>query len=481
MTFPRSLLLLLLACACGEPGGVTTPDGSVPADASTPLVDGGTSADSGTGNPEVDAGETPDSGTVTPQPDGGPPDSGTIVDCNGPFIPAERRLFAQPQNATIANTLVVNPDKPGGAIPPPGTFYVQVVAMGANPMGQAIPWAVGDFTKLYPTSPTTTQRGIAADWVGSTAVQIDKGDIGMQIHTESIRARGTLERALQTITVLRSFPDQNAYRPWRTASSEVEVSIDLRVPRYSMIGPTVAYVNLYALLSDTTKPNLKVWVGAGISDTRQEPLRDFVLVDGVAAGGTGYAVVHSDLRLGAGYITPVNSTALRTAWPDLKTFKFRIRAADLIKGLQQAKAQLGGAFPFSLKPADYHLELLALNPEIALVQNLPAYDSWMALSLRNYGAIERTECFDEALYLAAYPDVAAAVQSGATTAKGHYESRGRWEGRNGCGTPSCEFNEPLYLACTPDAKAAVAAGTYPSAWAHYSAVGLPSRRLACRR
>ncbi len=401
------------------------------------------------------------------------------VNCSAPFVPAVRNLFTQPTTPTFANTLVVNPDKPGGAIPPPGSFYVQVVAMGPNPMGQQLRWAVGDFTGFYPAAPTAAQRGIAADWYGSTAVQLEKGDIGIQLHTQSIRQRGTLERSLQTITVLRSFADGPASRPWRTSASEVEVALDLRVPKYSMMGSSVGYVNLYLLLKDTTKPNLKIWIGGGLSDTRSIALRDFVLVDGVAAGGTGYAVVHSDLRKGAPYVTPVSSTAMRTAWKDLKNFRFRVRTPDLLKALQKAKSQFAGTFPFSLKASDYQLELVALNPEIALVVNQPAHDSWMGLSLRNYRATERVECFDEALYLAGYPDVAAAVKAGSTTARGHYENYGRWEGRRGCGVPSCEFNEAVYTACTPAAKDAVAAGTYPTAWDHYAAVGLPGHRVAC--
>ncbi len=449
------LFPLLFACATAPPEP-------------PPEEDSGTTLEDAGSPPSPDAGHASDAGTT----DAGPQDAG--VDCSGPFIPAQRTLFQQPASVSIANNLVVNPDKPGGAIPPPGSFYVQVVAMGANPMAQSIPWAVGDFTGFYPASPLTAQRGIAADWYGSTAVQLSGADIGMQLHTESIRARGTLERALQTITVLRSFPSTS--RPWPASTSELELGLELRVPKWSMVGPSAGYVNLYVLLEDTTHPGLKVWIGGGLSDTRNIALRDFVLIDdAIAQGGTGYVIIHSDLRHGAPYVSPIASNAQRAPWPQLKPFKLRIRAQDLVKGLQQAKTQYGAGFPASLSPADYRLELVALNPEIALVQNLPAYDSWMALSLRSFNGALRPECFDEALYLAAYPDVAAAVRSGSwPSGRVHYDSAGRWEGRTGCGRSPCEFDEALYRACSADAR------TAPDAWAHYSTVGLAARRLACR-
>lgn len=426
--------------------------------------------------PITPPGEDPPEPPIPPEP------PVPTYDCSVPWAPASRVLFEQPKDATLAKNLVVNPDKPGGAIPPAGSFYVQVVAMGANPMSQAISWPVGDFTGFYPAAPATAQKGIANDWTGSTAVQIEKGDIGMQIHTASIRARGTIERGLQTITVLRSFPNTPEMHLWKTADAEVEFSIDLRQPKYSMIGASVAYTNLYALLRDTAHPNVKVWIGGGLFDSRPEALRDFVHVDdALAQGGTGYVILHSDLRSGSPYVTSIASTAQRAAWADLRTFKFRIRAADLERGLNQARAQFGSSFPASRLMKDYQLELLALNPEIALLNNTAPHDSWMALSLRNYRGVEGMECFDSERYLAKYPDVAKAVQSGAMkSGEQHYTGYGRYEGRLGCGVPRCTFDEAVYLACNADAKAAVTAGTYSSAWEHYRAVGFAAKKVACK-
>lgn len=73
------------------------------------------------------------------------------------------------------------------------------------------------------------------------------------------------------------------------------------------------------------------------------------------------------------------------------------------------------------------------------------------------------DLFNEAWYLRQHPDVAEAVRLGLITARDHFESFGKFEGRS----PSPSFNTEHYLAQNPDVKAAVDAGII-SAYDHFT-------------
>ncbi|QGM97597.1 methyltransferase domain-containing protein [Methylocystis parvus] len=97
--------------------------------------------------------------------------------------------------------------------------------------------------------------------------------------------------------------------------------------------------------------------------------------------------------------------------------------------------------------------------------------------------IPTKETFEESCYLAANPDVAAAVKAG-TVASGwaHFRKFGATEGRRQKvpeeETPTAEnFDELRYLAANPDVRDAVAQGIFPSARAHFNSAGrLQNRR-----
>src|SRR5690606_19679356 len=78
--------------------------------------------------------------------------------------------------------------------------------------------------------------------------------------------------------------------------------------------------------------------------------------------------------------------------------------------------------------------------------------------------------FDEARYLAANPDVAAAVEDGSiTSGLAHYQQTGQAEGRSGASSYS--FDETYYLDANPDVAAAVSAGTLNSGYQHFTIYG----------
>lgn len=84
--------------------------------------------------------------------------------------------------------------------------------------------------------------------------------------------------------------------------------------------------------------------------------------------------------------------------------------------------------------------------------------------------------FNESGYLAANPDVAAAVFSGAiASGLAHYTAWGRAEGRK---TGSGAFDEAAYLTRYPDVARAVAAGTVASGEEHYARWGQDGARVA---
>jgi hypothetical protein len=84
--------------------------------------------------------------------------------------------------------------------------------------------------------------------------------------------------------------------------------------------------------------------------------------------------------------------------------------------------------------------------------------------------------WDERLYLAANPDVAAAIaRKEFSSGQDHYEKAGRRERREGGFMPP-NWQEKLYLAVNPDVAAAVRQGTFVSGYHHYLAAGRAERR-----
>ncbi len=84
----------------------------------------------------------------------------------------------------------------------------------------------------------------------------------------------------------------------------------------------------------------------------------------------------------------------------------------------------------------------------------------------SYGFRCNVPGFDEQFYLAAYPDVEAAIRQGRfRTACQHYQQNGRYEGR----FPS--FNEASYLANNPDVAQAVRDGKYKNGYDHWRKFG----------
>jgi hypothetical protein len=85
--------------------------------------------------------------------------------------------------------------------------------------------------------------------------------------------------------------------------------------------------------------------------------------------------------------------------------------------------------------------------------------------------------WNEALYLAVNPDVAAAVKRGEfTSGLDHYERVGRAEHRKGASIPA-NWNETAYLEAHPDVAYAVAHGQFISGYHHYLVAGRTEGRL----
>ena len=79
--------------------------------------------------------------------------------------------------------------------------------------------------------------------------------------------------------------------------------------------------------------------------------------------------------------------------------------------------------------------------------------------------------WNEAVYLAIHPDVAAAVaRKQFKSGHQHYQLAGRAEGRES-GTAPSNWNEALYLKLHPDVAAEVRRGTFVSGYHHYLAAG----------
>lgn len=78
--------------------------------------------------------------------------------------------------------------------------------------------------------------------------------------------------------------------------------------------------------------------------------------------------------------------------------------------------------------------------------------------------------FDEAAYLRAYPDVAAAIEAGIfPTGFAHFAEVGYFAGRF---IGATAFDEGWYLSQFPDVAEAVRSGDFISGWDHYAKLGI---------
>lgn len=154
--------------------------------------------------------------------------------------------------------------------------------------------------------------------------------------------------------------------------------------------------------------------------------------------------------------------------------------SDRLSGVEMAVFNrgalfLGGAGASLFNEAGY----LAANPDVAAAVRAGALSSGQA----HYEAFGRAEgrpgatglsLFDETFYLSRYADIASAVRNGVfESGYAHYQMHGRAEGRN----PSLYFDTDYYLTKNPDVAGAVRAGAI-LAVDHYLNYGLNEGREA---
>jgi len=150
--------------------------------------------------------------------------------------------------------------------------------------------------------------------------------------------------------------------------------------------------------------------------------------------------------------------------------------SDTLKGIEllrfDDRVMLAKA-PALIEPSDFDEAFyLAANPDIAAAVaagDIPSGE-W---HYQHYGADEgrlgdpAALNFDRALYLAANPDVAAAVAAGDIDAFAHYRDYGTAEGRS----PNALFDERGYREANADVDAAIQRGELDSGYQHYQAWG----------
>ncbi|MDG5494640.1 hypothetical protein [Niveispirillum sp. BGYR6] len=190
----------------------------------------------------------------------------------------------------------------------------------------------------------------------------------------------------------------------------------------------------------------------------------------VIDGGTGNDVIHAGPGLnrvdgGAG----VDTLVLKANYADI-----------LINVDNNGNLQIGDMNYFGDGTVyTKNVEVLHLNDRVLLLNN---YTSWIDHSVKLTGTTfyqgpsVSDGPFNEAFYLSANPDVAAAVSAGLlSSGQQHYDLYGRVEGR----MPSAPmfspgqigFDEKLYLATNPDVAQAVSAGVLKNAYQHYYLYG----------
>ena len=127
---------------------------------------------------------------------------------------------------------------------------------------------------------------------------------------------------------------------------------------------------------------------------------------------------------------------------------------------------------------------LAANPDVAAAVRSGMFSSgfFHFLNFGQYEGRDPSPFFNTAFYLAADPDVASAIQGGMTvggvrlSAFNHYLLFGQHQGRN----PTPIFDEHYYLAQNADVAGAVASGMLDSGYEHYILTA-STRRATPRR
>lgn len=122
---------------------------------------------------------------------------------------------------------------------------------------------------------------------------------------------------------------------------------------------------------------------------------------------------------------------------------------------------------------DLILKSLRIGRERLLSQSKIAIDTELLRALLS--EIVSLSEFSRTVYLATYPDIAAAADAGqVTNLLEHYVEQGYFEGRVGT-VP--DVDEDFYLASYPDVRAAVSDGSVPDAAEHYVRAGAAEGRI----
>jgi hypothetical protein len=265
-------------------------------------------------------------------------------------------FYAQEYITSIAGRAFANSDVPAHLL------NMSVFNWSAEGVTQsAFAWNLGDFTGATSPSPLSQyQRGAAASWYGSAAVQMAGYQSGCQHHTWSIPRTGNLTNC----QLKYKWTDEDNKRPWAHETSRFKMGFEVKIPVVYREGNAVAYV--YASIAVTDSSTGKsFWIQPSIYDTRVNSAHDVILWD----SGTGLPQVGTYYRCdGDGvtaYVTKNRVSACTTGstFSDWRWYGFSIDRAQLLNAINGINQKYG--YGLSVNPADYRLALATIQNEVS--------------------------------------------------------------------------------------------------------------------
>ena len=277
-------------------------------------------------------------------------------------------LFEHPVVDNIDACLVINPKSPT----PPGRMFVGMNVPLPTPDGRpvAIPFDMDQFTGVNPGTNATErarwQRGVDANWYGSSAVQAKDQTVGLQIHPESLYAKGTTPPVGLLFPFVVSYNWAQPPRPFAAPGKTLVFSLEIEIPSAESNNVTsFAYADAYLIFSD---PNgKKFWFGGRIFDNRADLRPDRVANDDWA-NGTGLPIVSATLgNPQSDFLRarPGSAPFQLNPWRGYKTFEIALNAGNLAAVIRQLNATCANGCGYSTDVTQYRVEHWNYNPEVA--------------------------------------------------------------------------------------------------------------------
>lgn len=296
---------------------------------------------------------------------------------------ATTNLYLQP-SLTTASAIKSRVIAGGSVTTSLNTTYYIFWGQGATAGKTALSWNAGVYTGFTPPSPVSYyQYGRNNSLAGSIAIQVYGRTAGI---INAPQTAGIVpQTGLVVPTVLNHTFDRSItnIRPWQgTGNRELSYSVEVQIPRSTLVGGAVNYVQSYIIVWDVTSQK-GFWIGNTVYDSRgASAFVDALLSEQCGTCNTGNPIISSYYGLGSGYTHagPGTTYSQGAPWTGFRKFEYRMSRGELQQAITDIRARFPDKSNLSTNPDNYQLYGVYFLSEVYYPT---AGSTSMGLSFRN--------------------------------------------------------------------------------------------------